>query len=158
MIHYVNGDLLESSAEALVNAVNIVGVMGKGIALQFREAFPGNYMLYRQACKDKRLSVGELLVTEETTKTHGCKIIINFPTKKHWRNPSEYFYIEDGLKALCKEIKDRGIHSIAIPPLGAGNGGLDWAKVKPMIEASLSDVDCDIYLYEPLETALPNKY
>lgn len=149
MIHYIKGNLLESEAEALVNTVNTVGVMGKGIALQFKEAFPENYRVYNNACRKKELHVGELLVVEDSNLTSGPKIIINFPTKTHWKLPSEYSYIEQGLLALRKEIERHHIKSIAIPPLGSHNGGLDWLRVKQMIEATLSDLNCDIYLYEP---------
>lgn len=151
MIHYVKGNLLESDAQALVNTVNTVGVMGKGIALQFREAFPENYRIYRNICKEKKLHVGEMLVVKDQNLSSGSKLIINFPTKTHWRLPSEYSYIEQGLVALRAEITNRGIKSIAIPPLGSHNGGLDWWRVKQMIEQTLSDLDCDIYLYEPSE-------
>lgn len=151
MIQYVKGNLFESVAEALVNTVNTVGVMGKGIALQFREAFPINYKVYRKACQNKELNIGQMLVTEETSPQYGTKTIVNFPTKRHWRYPSEYSYISEGLSALKEEIKERGIRSIAIPPLGSNNGGLDWQRVKSMIEDELSDLDCCIYLYEPSE-------
>lgn len=154
MIHYIKGNLLESDAEALVNTVNTVGVMGKGIALQFREAFPENYRIYRKVCQEKRFHVGEMLVTEESTLLHGVKTIVNFPTKTHWRYPSEYSYIEQGLTALRREIESRGIRSIAIPPLGSHNGGLDWLQVKQMIEKQLAGVDCEIYLYEPSEAII----
>jgi O-acetyl-ADP-ribose deacetylase (regulator of RNase III) len=149
MIHYIKGNLLESSAEAIVNTVNTVGVMGKGIALQFKSQYPINYKLYAAACKAHEVQVGQLFVTEETTLLGGKKIIINFPTKTDWRKPSEYGYIESGLKALVALIKSKQIKSIAIPALGAGNGGLDWFKVKKMIEDYLSPVDCEIQLYEP---------
>lgn len=149
MIHYVKGNLLDSEAQALVNTVNTVGVMGKGIALQFREAFPENYRVYRNACLKKRLQVGQMLVVEDTNLTSGHKIVINFPTKTHWRLPSEYSYIEQGLQALRIVIKQRSISSIAIPPLGSHNGGLDWRRVKQMVECALADLDCEIYLYEP---------
>ena len=154
MIHYVKGNLFDSGAEALVNSVNTVGVMGKGIALQFREAFPDNYRIYQKACKNKALHVGEMLVTEDTNLAIGHKIIINFPTKTHWKMPSEYQYIQQGLVSLREEIINRHIRSIAIPPLGSHNGGLDWLRVKQMIEESLSDVDCDIYLYEPSDVII----
>ncbi len=150
-MYYINGNLLESDAEALVNTVNTVGVMGKGIALQFKNLFPNNYKLYSNTCKNKKLNVGQLLVTEEETLLTGKKIIINFPTKTHWRLPSEYQYIEFGLKELVKLIEERKIKSLAIPPLGSGNGGLDWKKVKLILEKHLSNVDCDIYIYEPNE-------
>jgi O-acetyl-ADP-ribose deacetylase (regulator of RNase III) len=148
MIHYKTGNLLDSEAEALVNTVNTLGVMGKGIALQFKNSFPNNFKLYFNACKNKELKVGQLLITEETLLS-GKKTIINFPTKTNWRLPSEYQYIEAGLKELVKVIKAKNIKSIAIPPLGSGNGGLDWKKVKLILEKYLSDIECDIYIYEP---------
>lgn len=149
MIHYKTGNLLDSNADALVNTVNTVGVMGKGIALQFKNVFPNNFKLYAQACKNKELKVGHLLVTEEETLLSGKKIIINFPTKTNWRLPSEYQYIEAGLTELVKVIREKNIKSIAIPPLGSGNGGLNWNEVKQILEKHLADVDCDIHIYEP---------
>ena len=151
MFYYVKGNLLESDAEALVNTVNTVGVMGKGIALQFKEAFPDNYKIYKDVCKRKELCIGKMLVTEETNLMLGHKIIINFPTKTRWNLPSEYAYIEQGLVALREVIVNRSIQSIAIPPLGSHNGGLDWLRVKKMIETALADLDCKIMLYEPSE-------
>ncbi|MCD8296572.1 MAG: macro domain-containing protein [Prevotella sp.] len=151
MIQYVKGNLLESDAEALVNTVNTVGVMGKGIALQFREAFPENYRVYKKACLNKELHIGELLIVEDSNLMSGRKLIVNFPTKTHWKLPSEYTYIEQGLTALRREIVSRKIQSIAIPPLGSHNGGLDWLQVKRMIETALADLDCDIMIYEPSE-------
>lgn len=150
MITSTKGNLLESNAQALVNTVNTVGVMGKGIALQFKEAFPQNYCYYRDACKAGLVKVGQMFVTTEN-RIDVSKIIINFPTKTTWREPSEYSYIEMGLKSLRDEIIKLHIKSIAIPPLGSHNGGLDWVRVKQMIISSLEDVDCDIYLYEPSE-------
>ena len=141
--------MLESEAEALVNTVNTVGVMGKGIALQFKNMFPGNFKLYSNACKNRAVKVGQLLVTKEEALLAGKKIIINFPTKTDWRLPSEYQYIEAGLTELVKVIKKEKIKSIAIPPLGSGNGGLDWNKVKQIMEKHLSDLDCEIHIYEP---------
>lgn len=149
MISYTKGNLFESGADALVNTVNTVGVMGKGIALQFKEAFPENYRVYRKVCRENALHVGEMLIVEDGNLLTGRKLIVNFPTKTHWRLPSEYSYIEQGLKALRKEIIDRKIRSIAIPPLGSHNGGLDWTRVKGMIEESLADLDCNVILYEP---------
>lgn len=154
MIHYVKGNLLESHAEALVNTVNTVGVMGKGIALQFREAYPHNYKVYQRACKDKQCRIGEMLIVEENTLLAGRKLIVNFPTKKHWRYPSDYAYVEQGLQALRRDIVRLGIHSIAIPPLGTHNGGLEWSNVKQMIEQTLGDLDCEIYLYEPSDAII----
>ncbi|MDR2815936.1 MAG: macro domain-containing protein [Proteiniphilum sp.] len=149
MIHYKTGNLLDSKAEALVNTVNTVGIMGKGIALQFKNMFPNNFKLYSDACKNKELKIGQLLVVEDEALLTGKKIIINFPTKTSWRLPSEYKYIEDGLVELVKVIKERNIKSIAIPPLGSGNGGLDWNKVKQILGKHLSEMNCDIFIYEP---------
>ena len=153
MIKSVKGNLLEDDAQALVNTVNTVGVMGKGIALQFREAFPDNYKIYRNACKRNELTIGRMLITQEFT-LHGCKIIINFPTKTTWRKPSEYSYIQEGLTALRTEIISRGIQSIAIPPLGSHNGGLDWSVVRKMIVNTLGDLNCEIRLYEPSDVII----
>lgn len=149
MIQFKVGNLLESNAEALVNTVNTDGIMGKGIALQFKNQFPNNYKEYVKACKNGNIGIGKLLIFEEETLLLGKKIIINFPTKTSWRKPSEYSYIEDGLKNLVSIIAEKDIKSIAIPPLGAGNGGLDWFRVKKMLEQYLSDVDCDIQIFEP---------
>ena len=149
MIKYLTGNILDSTAQALVNTVNTVGVMGKGIALQFKNQFPNNYKIYKEACKNKELKISNLLVTEEESLLSGKKIIVNFPTKTHWRYPSEYEYIEKGLNALIEVIRKKGIQSIAIPPLGSGNGGLDWTKVRAMIEYKLKGLDCEIFLYEP---------
>lgn len=149
MIYYKIGNLLDSDAEALVNTVNTVGVMGKGIALQFKNMFPNNFKLYANACKRQELKIGDLLIVEEEVLLLGKKIIINFPTKIDWRQPSEYKYIEAGLVALVKVIKANNIKSIAIPPLGAGNGGLDWIKVKALLEKYLENVAADIIIYEP---------
>ena len=149
MIQYIEGDLLESKAEALVNTVNTVGVMGKGIALQFKNRFPSNYKRYAQACKEKQVKAGSLFILEDTSLLGGKKKIINFPTKTDWRKPSEYSYIENGLIELSKYIRENSIKSIAIPPLGTGNGGLDWNKVKALIEKYLSELECDIQIYLP---------
>lgn len=149
MINFVTGDLLRADAEALVNTVNTVGVMGKGIALQFKEAFAHNNKVYVAACKRHELVPGKLLAVHDSNLLYGNKLIINFPTKTHWRQPSEYEYIETGLKALRELIVNDQIKSIAIPPLGAGNGGLDWSKVKPMIIKALEDLPADIQIFEP---------
>ena len=150
MISYTKGDLLSSKAQALVNTVNTVGVMGKGIALHFKEAFPYNFSVYAEACKRGELAPGKMLVVKDSNLALGERTIINFPTKVHWRNPSRYEYIEEGLKDLVHVIGEYGITSIAIPPLGCGNGGLDWAVVKEMIEKDLAPLkDIDITVYEP---------
>jgi O-acetyl-ADP-ribose deacetylase (regulator of RNase III)/uncharacterized protein YwgA len=149
MIQYIKGNLLESKAEALVNTVNTEGIMGKGIALQFKNIFSNNYKLYAKASQKKEIKIGKLFVTEEESLLGGKKIIINFPTKTSWRLPSEYSYIEAGLKDLVRVIKEKNIKSIAIPPLGSGNGGLDWNKVRTIITSFLSELDCEIFIYEP---------
>lgn len=154
MIRYTQGDLLKSEAQALVNTVNTEGVMGKGLALQFKTAFPQNYKIYRSVCKAGHLKVGQMLITTESDIFGNTKLIVNFPTKTTWRKPSEYVYIQQGLVALRKEIIARGIQSIAIPPLGSRNGGLDWERVRLMIETHLSDLDCEIILYQPSEQIL----
>jgi len=148
MITYTTGNLLEADTEALVNTVNTVGVMGKGIALQFAERFKTNLKLYKEACKSGELTVGKLLAVKDSD-LHGERLIINFPTKKDWKHRSSYAYIEDGLNALVALIAERNIKSIALPPLGCGNGGLQWAKVKPMIEEHLGGLDVRVVVYEP---------
>ena len=152
MIKVFEGDMMQSGAEALVNTVNTVGVMGKGLALQFKETFPSNNKAYIEACKNKTLSIGKLLSVWDEHVQLGRKLIINFPTKEHWRYPSKYEYIEKGLIALRELLQKENIKSIAIPPLGSGNGGLDWNKVKPMIEQALKGLDTEIMIYEPNAT------
>jgi O-acetyl-ADP-ribose deacetylase (regulator of RNase III) len=149
MIEYVTGNILDSDAEALVNTVNTVGVMGKGIALQFKNVYPNNFRAYEVACKSKLVQTGKMFVTKDSSASSGEKIIINFPTKKDWRKPSEYQFIESGLDDLLQVIKERNINSIALPPLGAGNGGLDWEKVKQIIETKLAGSSTKIFVYEP---------
>ena len=149
MIIFLTGDLLKANADALVNTVNTVGVMGKGIALQFKEAFPYNNKVYAQACKNRELAPGKLLSVWDSNLLYGKKLIINFPTKVHWRQPSEYEYIAQGLEALRELIKTENLKSIAIPPLGAGNGKLDWEKVKPMIINALQGLPAEVQIYEP---------
>ena len=132
----MDGNLLNADVEALVNTVNTVGVMGKGIALQFKRRFPLNFEVYAGACSRGEVQVGRMLVVE-TTAFSGPRFIINFPTKKHWREPSRLEYVSAGLTALVHEVKSRGIRSIAIPPLGCGNGGLSWSEVRPMIDRAV---------------------
>lgn len=149
MIQYITGNILDSNAQALVNTVNTVGVMGKGIALQFKKAYPNNFKVYEKASQNAEITVGKMFITKDSNVSLGEKIIINFPTKTDWRKPSEYKYIEDGLDDLIKIIKINHITSIAIPSLGAGNGGLRWEKVKRIIEEKLSSIDIKIYVFEP---------
>ncbi|UXH78033.1 type II toxin-antitoxin system antitoxin DNA ADP-ribosyl glycohydrolase DarG [Roseateles amylovorans] len=149
MISYTQGNLLESGAEALVNTVNTVGVMGKGIALMFKERFARNYQLYSEACKSQEVEVGRMFVTEPA-ELGGPRWIVNFPTKQHWRSPSKLEWIDAGLDDLRDFLVTRQVKSIAVPPLGAGNGGLDWPTVRARIEAALGDLkDVQVTVYEP---------
>lgn len=149
MIIYTQGDLLASDAEAIVNTVNCVGVMGRGIALQFKKQFPDNYAYYETACKNNEVIPGKMLVYER----HGLiypRYIINFPTKRHWRGASRIEDIENGLTDLVEVIKAQNISSIAIPPLGCGLGGLDWKIVKTHLESALAPLhDVEILIFEP---------
>ena len=148
MIKYVKGDIFEAETEAIINTVNTVGVMGKGIALQFKQRFPHNYDIYKKACENNELEIGKLLITESNSLFF--KYIINFPTKKHWRNPSKYEYIEEGLTDLIKHIKELNIKSIAVPPLGAGNGKLEWLQVKKILEKHFTQLpNVEFQVYEP---------
>jgi O-acetyl-ADP-ribose deacetylase (regulator of RNase III) len=150
MISFTQGNLLEAPAEALVNTVNTVGVMGKGIALMFKEAFPENYRLYREACQTKNIQVGNVFATERQDFVSGPKWIINFPTKEHWRSPSRIEWIRDGLLDLRRFIEEHKIRSVALPPLGSGNGGLDWRAVRPLIIDALEPLqDVTTIVYEP---------
>lgn len=151
MITFRQGNLLDAPVEALVNTVNTVGVMGKGIALMFKEAFPDNFRAYEQASKRQEIQVGRMFVTENHA-LNGPRWLINFPTKKHWRNPSKLEWVVEGLQDLRLVIQDKGIASIALPPLGCGNGGLDWAVVRPVIEEALGELESvDVVVYEPTE-------
>jgi O-acetyl-ADP-ribose deacetylase (regulator of RNase III) len=135
MIEYSNGDIFTSGAEAIVNPVNCVGIMGGGLAADFKARFKGNYQRYRRACDAEEVKPGEMFIIEEIvagTRT----VIFNFPTKFHWRNDSKIEWIESGLRALVEEVKKREIKSIAIPALGCGLGGLKWNDVRPLIEGA----------------------
>jgi O-acetyl-ADP-ribose deacetylase (regulator of RNase III) len=140
MLRYKTGDILREDVEALVNTVNCVGVMGRGIALQFKKAYPGNFKLYAAACKREEVQPGKMFIYETGTLTNP-RFIINFPTKRHWRGKSRMQDIESGLVALKEEISERKIRSIAIPPLGSGLGGLDWPEVRSRIGNALSSLE-----------------
>lgn len=149
MITYTTGNLLDAEVEALVNTVNTVGVMGKGIALMFKERFPANMAAYAQACKAGEVQTGQMFVTE-TDELMGPRWIVNFPTKQHWRAKSQLQWIIDGLADLRGFIERNQVRSIAIPPLGVGNGGLDWTEIKPHIEQALGDLQgVEIIVFEP---------
>ena len=150
MVKITRGNLIEADAEALVNTVNCVGYMGKGIALQFKKAFPDNFEAYEQACKEGSVTPGRMFVFE-TGSMINPKYIINFPTKRHWRGKAQMEDIDSGLKALVEEIGKRKIRSVAVAPLGCGLGGLRWAAVRPKIEQALSRLaDVQVLLYEPV--------
>ena len=148
MIEHRRGSLLDSDADALVNTVNTVGVMGKGVALQFRQAFPGNYKAYRAACNRGDVQLGRMFVFRRTAE-QPPRFIVNFPTKRHWRSRSRLMDIERGLNDLVCVIRDLGIKSIAVPALGCGNGGLRWSDVCPLIESALGDLDIPVAVYPP---------
>lgn len=149
MIEYVTGDILKCEADALVNTVNCVGVMGRGIALQFKRAYPANFKAYAEACKREAVQPGRMFVFE-TGQLTPPRYIVNFPTKRHWRGNSRIEDIEAGLADLVELIRARGICSIAIPPLGAGLGGLDWNEVRPRIERAMAALtDVQVWVFEP---------
>jgi O-acetyl-ADP-ribose deacetylase (regulator of RNase III) len=156
MIRYTSGNLLDAEVDALVNTVNCVGVMGKGIALQFRQAWPENYEEYRRACEHEEVRPGRMFIYE-TGRLVKPRFIINFPSKKHWKGKSKIEDVASGLDALVQDIRGRGIRSIALPPLGCGNGGLDWGVVRNLIENKLRDLgDVEVLVYEPAG-APPNR-
>lgn len=149
MIELTCGNILKADTEALVNAVNCVGVMGKGIALQFKKAFPENFKACEAACRHGAIQPGRMFVFE-TGHIFNPRYIINFPTKRHWRDRSHYADIVAGSKALVAEAHNRNIRSIAIPPLGCGLGGLDWEKVRVIIEEAFSGApDVLVKLFKP---------
>ncbi len=157
MIKVKKGNLLESDVEALLNTVNSVGFMGKGIALQFKKAFPENFIAYQKACRRKEVKPGKMFVFE-TGSMMNPKYIINFPTKRQWRGQSKLEYIDSGLEALLQEIRKRKIRSVAIPPLGSGLGGLNWNDVRPRIEKALRALpDVEVLLFEPEGAPHPKK-
>ncbi|MEI8096473.1 MAG: macro domain-containing protein [Spirochaetales bacterium] len=147
MITFTKGNLLEADVDALVNTVNTVGVMGKGIALMFKDHFKENFDLYTKACKAGQVRVGHMFVTR--TNELQPKWIVNFPTKQDWRNPSKIEWIHAGLADLRHWMSETKVKSIALPPLGSGNGGLDWDVVRLLVEDTLADVDAEVLVYEP---------
>ena len=155
MIRFKTGDLLAENTEALVNAVNCVGVMGRGIALQFKKAFLENFRAYAVACKRGEVQPGRVFVFETRTLTNP-RYIVNFPTKRHWREDSRIEDIETGLADLAQQIRSRGIRSIALPPLGSGLRGLEWDTVRPRILGALRDLNrLQAIVFEPAD--IPEK-
>ncbi|HEY5297265.1 MAG TPA: macro domain-containing protein [Verrucomicrobiae bacterium] len=149
MFELAKGNLLEAEVEALVNTVNTEGVMGKGIALQFKKKFPAMFEAYQEACKAGEIKPGHMYVYEREDMLNP-RYIINFPTKRHWRSPARMEDIQAGLSALVEEIQKRGIHSIAVPPLGCGNGGLNWENVLPVIQKALGNFqNVNVLVYPP---------
>ena len=142
MIRYVPTSLFMSPAQTLVNTVNTVGVMGKGIALEFKNRYPDMFNRYRTFCERKQIDIGILYLYESPNKW-----VLNFPTKKHWRNPSKIEWIEEGLKKFVQTYQDRGITSIAFPQLGCGNGGLPWGEVRPVMERWLRPLTIPVYIH-----------
>lgn len=148
-IQPAHGNLLRADAEALVNTVNTVGVMGKGVALQFRKAFPDNYKAYKRACDAGEVVPGKMFVFE-TGQLTGPRLIINFPTKRHWKGRARIEDIRSGLVDLVRVLREWHVGTVAVPPLGCGNGRLDWREVRPLIEQALSEVDgLRVLLYQP---------
>ncbi|GII55454.1 hypothetical protein Pth03_38430 [Planotetraspora thailandica] len=147
MITDATGDLLRDDAQALVNAVNTAGVMGKGIALQVKRAFPDVFAAYADACAKGRVQVGRVFPVR---LGDGDRWVLNFPTKRHWRRPSRLEDVEAGLDDLARLLVDLGIRSVAIPALGCGHGGLCWSQVRPLIVAKVGHLDTDVRLYGPV--------
>ena len=157
MIRVKTGDILAEDAEALVNTVNCVGVMGRGIALQFNKAFPENFRAYAEACERGEVRPGRMFVFE-THQLTNPRYIINFPTKRHWRGNSRIEDVQAGLKDLVAEIRERRIRSIAVPPLGSGLGGLDWSDVRPRIEKAMRSFDdLKVVVFEPEGAPEPDR-
>lgn len=155
-VHLVTGDLLKKTdVDAIVNTVNCVGVMGKGIALQFKNKWPENYKAYEAACRKKQVRPGQMFVFDSGGLIKP-NYIINFPTKNHWRGKSKIEFIQTGLVDLVAQVKRLNIRSIALPPLGCGNGGLDWSDVRPLIEAAFANLtDVEVFLFEPSGAPAP---
>ncbi len=148
-MNYTKGNILESNTEVIINPVNIVGVMGKGLALAFKKQFPHNYKIYKEACKNKTIDIGKLLLVDESNLERK-QFIINFPTKKHWRSSSEVEYIEEGLKDLVRIIEKNNFESIVIPALGCGLGGLEWESVQLLLEKYLRNLEgIKVLIFEP---------
>ncbi|ULA65764.1 MAG: Appr-1-p processing protein [Nitrospira sp.] len=149
MITNATGNLLQADTEALVNTVNCDGFMGKGIALQFKQAWPENFAVYAKACRAKDVRPGEMLIWESSRMVNP-RYIINFPTKRHWREKSHIEDIQSGLRALVRDVRRLGIRSIAVPPLGCGNGGLNWQDVRPLIESAFAELPgIQVQLFSP---------
>jgi O-acetyl-ADP-ribose deacetylase (regulator of RNase III) len=153
-IEYKIGNMFDEPTEAIVNTVNCVGVMGKGVALEFKRRWPENFKAYKRVCDDKSLMPGKMFVFDNSDFLEGSKhrFLINFPTKQHWRSQSKIQYVEDGLVDFIEQVRHLGIKSVAVPPLGCGNGGLDWSDVRPLIERAVSELpDVHFVIFGPAE-------
>lgn len=144
MIRYLKGNIFQASAQTIINTVNLRGTMGKGLALEFKNRFPGLFEAYTNDLLDKRLAIGAPTIWKGKEKW-----VVNFPTKDDWRKPSEYEYIEKGLSGLRAKLDEWAVLSLAIPPLGCGLGSLDWNKVRPMVDKHLGDMEMSIEVFEP---------
>ena len=147
MVRFVKGDMFAGAYDIRVNTVNCVGVMGAGVALAFKERYPDMYRTYRAACDAGQVRPGKVEVWRTLTEW-----IVNFPTKRHWRQKSRYEDIDSGLKSLREYLSAQGRVSVALPALGCGHGGLDWERVRPMIEQALGDLDADVVVFEPADS------
>lgn len=159
-IEYKTGDMFDEPTEAIVNTVNCVGVMGKGVALEFKRRWPDNFRAYKRLCDDKMLAPGKMFIFDNNDfLTQGAhRYLINFPTKAHWRSKSKLEYVVDGLDDFVKQVRALGIESVTIPPLGCGNGGLDWDVVRPIIETKLQPLeDVRFVVYAPVGTVTPSE-
>lgn len=157
MIILKQGNLLNDEAEALVNTVNCVGVMGKGIALQFKQAYPEMFTEYQKACRKEEIKPGKMHFVE-TKSLFNPKFIINFPTKRHWKSKSHMEDIDSGLEDIVRVVKNLSLESIAVPPLGCGNGGLKWSEIRPRIEKAFEQLpNVEVHLYEPAGSPSPDK-
>ena len=151
MIRYSSGDMFTDDSEAIVNTVNCVGIMGRGVALQFKSRFPDNFKAYAAACKTGEVKCGRMFVFH-TGSLMNPKWIINFPTKRHWRGKSRLEDVAEGLDDLADVVERLGAHSISMPPLGCGLGGLDWRIVRPLIECKLARLACSVVVHEPISS------
>ena len=156
MITFVTGDIFAQPADVLVNPVNCVGVMGRGLAAQFKRRYPAVFRAYRQACRDGELRPGRVLLLP--TGFDRPRAIAHFPTKRHWRDPSRVEDIDAGLRHLATTIRRLRAPSIAVPPLGCGLGGLDWHTIRPLIAARLQGLDCAITVLQPPRVATPRTH
>ena len=143
MISYLRTSILKSDAQTVVNTVNTVGVMGKGLAAEYRKLYPEMFERYREICSNQLLEVGKLWLWKGPTQW-----VLNFPTKVHWRHPSKIQYVEAGLKKFAQTFEERGITEIAFPRLGCGNGGLEWDDVRALMEHYLRPLPIPVYVHD----------